>query len=117
MKETSLFVRPERRNNLRLNVELDVNLTIDGIHLDATTSNISCGGMFLPIERSTLPSDAPVEVMLHLPDSVQPVRLTGQVARYEEIPTEPSKGVAIRFNGLYDDNILAIDRFIKNKLN
>lgn len=104
----NFFERPERRNYKRLDVNLDVDLTIDGKRVHSTSANISCGGMFLPTNKSPI-RETTVRVILHLPDSEKPVQLMGEVSRVEG-------GLAIKFNGLYDDNFLAIDRFIKNKL-
>lgn len=111
------FERPERRNYRRLNVNLDVDLVIDGKKVRSTASNISCGGMFLPTQKHPV-NEKTVQVVLHLPDTGKPVKLMGEVSRFEEgsLLRRKRKGVAIKFNGLYDDNFLAIDRFIKNKL-
>lgn len=116
MRDNWFLSRPERRNNRRLDIELDVNLSINGTELNATTANISCGGMFLPIKQEKLKADTDIQVTLNLPDTANPVKVVGEISRLSS-QADPSKGVAIRFRGLYDDNILAIDRFIKNKLN
>ena len=80
--------------------------------------NISCGGLFLPIKKNRIKERADIEVTLALADDGKPIRMVGEVARYQDgsfIKRRP-EGVAIQFRGLYDDNILAIDRFIKNRL-
>lgn len=113
----NFFERPERRNYRRLDVNLDVDLTIDGKKVKSTSANISCGGMFLPTNKSPI-KEKSIQVVLHLPDIQKPVKFKGEVARVEERSffKKRKRGLAIKFNGLYDDNFLAIDRFIKNKL-
>lgn len=110
--------RPERRNYHRIPVKLDVDLVINGQKMNATASNISCGGLFLPLpSKSVEKHTAPVEVMLTLPDHKRPVKVIGEISRLHE--TKQSKeqpGLAIKFKGLYDDNILAIERFIKSRM-
>ncbi len=109
---------PERRNYQRIDADLPVNLMIDGQPIDATTSNVSCGGIFLPIKKNNFSEKSEVEVILHLPDTDKPVKVIGEVSRVEREGgnQESGGGVAVKFKGLFDDNILAIDRFIKNKL-
>lgn len=110
--------RPEKRNYQRLDVEIDVDLVIEGKHLSATSSNVSCGGMFIPTKDNYLKERTDIEITLHLPEEKKQVRIIGAVARMQDSSFLGSqkKGVAIEFRGLYDDNILAIDRFIKNKI-
>lgn len=118
MSGSHLFLRPERRNYPRLSVDLPVDLTIDGQKVCATASNISCGGLFLPIKNKQLKENSPCEITVSLPNATHAVKVSGEIAR-----TEPgsrwfrrSHGTAIRFKGLYDDNMLEIEKFIKNKL-
>lgn len=109
------LTKPEKRNHKRLDVILDADLVIDGQKVNATTSNISCGGLFLPIKNLNLANKSNIEVVLNIPDSEKPVKVIGEVSRVDAI--DQTNGVAIKFSGLYDDNILAIDRFIKSHLN
>lgn len=115
---TSWFLsRPEKRNYERVDVELPVELVVEGKKISATATNVSCGGLFLPIKTNLVEERTDIEMMLNLPEATRPVRVVGEVARYQEgsfIKKRP-EGVAIRFQGLYDDNILAIDKFIKNR--
>ncbi|HBF12397.1 MAG TPA: hypothetical protein DDW49_03245 [Deltaproteobacteria bacterium] len=119
MKESRFLSHPEKRNHRRLDVDLDVNLVIDGKRIDTTATNISCGGMFVPIGEGVVSHDTQppqeIEMIVHLPDTEKPVRVYGHVARcqFGTSYTPGQEGVAIKFKGLYDDNILAIDRFIK----
>lgn len=114
----SIFTRPERRHYQRLNHHLDVDLVIDGQKLSGTAANISCGGMFLPTRKIHFKEKTDMKIIVHLPESKKPVKVVGEVRRVEKgsLIKKRRRGLAIKFNGLYDDNLLAIDRFIKNKL-
>ena len=57
MKESRFLSHPEKRNHRRLDVDLDVNLVIDGKRIDTTATNISCGGMFVPIGEGVVSHD------------------------------------------------------------
>lgn len=117
MKE-GILSKPEKRNYKRLDVELNVDLVIEGKKLNTTASNISCGGLFLPLKKHELKERTDIEVVLSLPDSTKPVKVVGEVTRFQggSFLRGRQAGVAIEFRGLYDDNIMAIDRFIKNHL-
>lgn len=118
MEDNSFLKHPERRTHHRLDVGLDIQLTIDGQALNVTTGNISCGGLFLPIKRTTIKEKTNLEMFLHIPGNQKPVKLWGEVARVQGGVNGHSSenGVAVKFNGLYDDNILAIEKFIKSKV-
>lgn len=109
MGESSFLKYPERRNYQRVDVDLEVSLTIEGKPVSASASNLSCGGLFLPMEKPVLQENSDLEMILHLPDRERPVKVLGKVNRV-------GKGMAVQFKGLYDENIMAIDRFVKNKL-
>lgn len=119
LKESFFLSQPERRNYRRLDVNLDVDLVIEGQRVNAITENVSCGGLFFPSKNATpFKQNSNVEVTLSLPDTKNPVKIIGEVSRCPILPPLPAQknGVAIRFRGLYDENILALDRFIKNKM-
>lgn len=114
----SFLSRPEKRNHRRIDSDLHVDVTIDGQQIQATATNISCGGLFIPMHHIPQKDNADVEVTLHLPDSKKPVRVVGEVNRIEGgslIKRRPA-GIAVQFSGLYDENIHEIDRFVKSKL-
>jgi hypothetical protein len=52
--------------------------------------------------------------VVHLPNHKSPVRLIAEVQRKEK---GIRHGVAVKFEGLYNDNILAIEKFVKSNLN
>lgn len=114
----NIFTRPERRNYRRVDVDVEVDLFLDGQNVKTTATNISCGGMYLPIKKKEVQEQEKIQAMVHLPDIGKPVVVAGEVARVEKgsFLSRHRGGLAIRFSGLYDDNILAIDRFIKDKL-
>jgi len=101
----------EKRIFRRLNADLPVDLEISGKVLQANSGNISCGGMYLHIDPETLDSKEEVKITIHLPNQKKPVKVVGQICRSE------SRGVAVEFQGLYNDNILAIEKFVKARLN
>lgn len=108
--DNSFLHHPERRQNPRLDVSLPVSLKIGDQLLQATASNLSCGGIFLPRLKDQFADSVEMELQVHLPGRDKPVTLCGEVAR------EEGDGVGVKFKGLYDDNILAIEKFIKNSL-
>lgn len=109
---SELSDKPEKRYYKRLEEELPVQLKIAGEIIETTTQNISCGGMFLPNVCDKLEHHKELEAFITLPEAGKPVRLAGRVLRIEKNPC----AAAIEFSGLYDDNHLEIDRYIKWKL-
>ncbi len=105
----------EKRIFRRLVAEVEVEVDLGSKILKANTSNISCGGMFLKVDPASLHAgsrgDADLQMAIHLPNHKSPVKLVGQVRR------STHHGVAVEFQGLYNDNILAIERFVKSLLN
>src|SRR3989338_646685 len=109
--------RPEKRTHRRIDVDIDVNLIVDGKKIDTTATNLSCGGIFVPVDYEVIPKQLEVELTINLPDHAKPVKVFGVISRAgKENPSSQKEGVAIRFNRLYDENILAIDRFIKSRM-
>lgn len=112
-------LRPEKRNHRRLDIELDVDLAIGPSRVKASTTNISCGGLFLPVKPlNDFSPENPLEIFLNLPDADKPVKLVGEVSRVQNrsLLFGYPEGIAVRFKGLCDENILAIDRFIKTRV-
>lgn len=106
--------QPERRYHHRVDACVDVRLlNVEGQEITATAANISSGGMYLPVLHEAIKKDSELEMLIHLPDQERPLKMQGEVRRVDEREKE---GLAVRFKGLYNDNILAIDRFIKNKV-
>ncbi|MFO1518139.1 MAG: PilZ domain-containing protein [bacterium] len=104
----------EKRLFKRLEIGLEVEFEVDGNPIKATTANISCGGLFLVINPDQVKKDQDIAIHIHLPNRNRPVRVMGQILRREK--EESREGVAVKFEGLYNDNILAIDQFIKTRL-
>ena len=103
----------EKRLFKRLDVGLDVELTVDGAALHATTANISCGGLFLMLDSKEIKEAQDLSLVIHLPNRQKPVQVVAEVLRREN---DNREGVAVKFQGLYNDNILAIEQFIKSNL-
>lgn len=106
----------EKRFHQRLECELPVELTAEGLKLSATTANISCGGMFLPEFRQPVSEKSQLTIVLTLPEQAHAIKLSGEIARIENDDSARREGMAVRFNELYNDNILLIERFIKARL-
>jgi c-di-GMP-binding flagellar brake protein YcgR len=106
-----LMNQSEKRLFKRLDVGLEVELMLDGEPLKATTANISCGGLFLMLDPDQIQKDQHVSVVIHLPNRERPVELSANILRREKTKRQ---GVALQFEGLYNDNILAIEQFIKS---
>lgn len=104
----------EKRIFRRVDAEVDVDLDMGESSLKATSSNISCGGMFLRIDPHQVDGKQQIDLVIHLPNRQKPVKLTGEILRSE---TNSRLGVAVQFQGLYNDNILEIEKFVKGKLN
>ena len=104
---------PYRREEVIIILKGNGLIIIEGKKISASTSNISCGGMYLPMPpESALQEKTGLEITLNLPSVNKPVKVMGEVNRIDG----DSQGVAVEFQGLYDDNILAIERFIRSKL-
>lgn len=104
----------EKRIFRRVDAEVDVDLDFGDTTVKTTSSNISCGGMFLHVDPLQVDGKQQLDLVIHLPNRQKPVKLTGEILRTE---THSRLGVAVQFQGLYNDNILEIEKFVKTKLN
>lgn len=105
----------EKRIFRRLNAEIPVDVEMEHKTIHTTTSNICCGGMFLKVDPTQIAGKRrSFELVVHLPNHKSPVRLIAEVQRKEK---GIRHGVAVKFEGLYNDNILAIEKFVKSNLN
>lgn len=104
----------EKRIFRRLNAEISVDLELEEATLQAKTSNISCGGLFLRVDPSKIGKTQELNLAIHLPSRKHPIKLTGEILRSEN---GIRQGIAVQFQGLYNDNILEIDRYVKANLN
>ncbi|MBU0506711.1 MAG: PilZ domain-containing protein [bacterium] len=112
--------RPEKRNYQRLELELPVRLELDGKEIETSTENISCGGMFLPMNSkkslTELRETKELTAFITIPDECRSIKLTGNVNRVQRNTERTPIGVAIEFCGLFDENHLEISRYLKTKL-
>ena len=104
----------EKRIFRRVDAKVSVELELGDRTLEAISSNISCGGMFLMVDPEKVKDQQSLNLVIHLPNRAKPVQLTGEILRQEN---DSRAGVAVQFQGLYNDNILEIEKFIKTKLN
>lgn len=115
-EDNKLPKNPEKRHYQRIDLELPVDLEVNGEKVSATTENISCGGMFLPNISAEIKEKQEVITFIRLPDRSQSIRLPAKISRVEKKLKEAQKNIAVQFHGLYDDNLMAIDHYIKWKL-
>lgn len=104
----------EKRIFRRVDAELPVDLELGSETVQTTSSNISCGGMFLLIDPDKLGDQHKLDVVIHLPNRKNPVKMTAEILRSE---SRARSGVAVQFQGLYNDSMLEIEKFVKGKLN
>lgn len=107
---------PEKRHYQRLECELPVVLEFEGETISATSDNVSCGGMYLPLNQIELAEEQNVIAFISLPEKSRAVRLPARVRRVEKTTENKQAGIALEFEGLYDSNRLEIDRYVKWKL-
>lgn len=104
----------EKRIFRRVDAELPVDLELGSETVQTTSSNISCGGMFLLIDPDKLGDQHKLDVVIHLPNRKNPVKMSAEILRSE---SNDRRGVAVQFQGLYNDSMLEIEKFVKGKLN
>ena len=104
----------EKRIFRRVDAELPVDLEFGSETVQTTSSNISCGGMFLLIDPDKLNDMHKLDVVIHLPNRKNPVKMSAEILRSE---SSERRGVAVQFQGLYNDNMIEIEKFVKGKLN
>jgi len=110
---------PEKRNYQRVELELPVRLEVAGQEIQTTTENISCGGMFLPTPiqaEDSFVEDQVITAFISIPDQNKVIKMAGSITRVHKKYNADTVGLAIQFSGLYDDNRLEIDRFLKWKM-
>lgn len=105
----------EKRIFRRVDAKVKVDLECKDHTLNATSSNISCGGLFLLVDPEKISNEKTLDLVIHLPNRNKPVKLSGEILRREDDTSR--HGVAVQFQGLYNDNILEIEKFVKGKLN
>lgn len=110
---------PEQRHYKRVDLQLPVKIEIDGVVLESTTENVSCGGMFMPVSQKQFELQDTLVATLSLPEGhKKEVKLKGEVCRVSKNTDNSVGGIAVQFSGLYDENHLELDRLIKwNLLN
>lgn len=54
-----------------------------------------------------------LSLVIHLPNRQKPIEVVAEVLRREN---SDRQGLACKFQGLYNDNILAIEQFIKSNV-
>lgn len=100
----------EKRIFSRLDAEVGVEVETTGQTLRGQTRNISCGGLFLQVDTKKISDQDELKMVIHLPNSQKPIKMVGEIRRSE------SDGLAVKFAGLYNDNVLALEKFIKSNL-
>jgi c-di-GMP-binding flagellar brake protein YcgR len=105
----------EKRRYIRLPVNMPVILRHGGRIIPATMLNISCGGMYLCVENSTVSSDQPVEIIFDLDENERDISMRGQITHVED--ADDGKGVGIQFTNIFSLNHKTIQQFVNRHLN
>ncbi|MFH2009951.1 MAG: PilZ domain-containing protein [bacterium] len=95
-----------RRAQQRFDIEIPVELTIEGRVLTTTTRNISLGGLFLNLTEP-VPFGSTVGLKFELPDLDHPVEVEGHV-RW----VQPDVGLGVQFAGVRAKVVWALQRLI-----
>lgn len=103
----------EKRIFRRVDSELKVSLFYEGKKIPAKATNISCGGIYLNLKSKNYGFNKDLEVAIHLPNRKNPVVLVGEIIRQHN---GDCSGVALKFQGLYNDMVLEIEKYIKSKM-
>ena len=112
MTATGVFDFIEKRIFRRVDSSLEVYLNCGDRKIQATSENISCGGIYIKSPQENIPEDTDLELAIYLPHREKPVVMTADIIRKDR-----SGDLALKFRGLYDDNVLQIEKFIKAHLN
>ncbi len=102
----------EKRIFRRVDSELKVSLLFEGKKIPAKATNISCGGIYLNLKSKKYEFNKDLEVAIHLPNRKNPVVLVAEIIRQNN----GDSGVALKFQGLYNDMVLEIEKYIKSKM-
>jgi len=98
-----------RRAQQRFDIQIPVELIIEGRVISTTTHNVSLGGMCLNITE-TIPFGALVELRFELPDLDHPVEVEGHV-RW----VQPDVGVGVQFAGVRAKVVWALQRLFADQ--
>jgi c-di-GMP-binding flagellar brake protein YcgR len=105
----------ERRRHARVAIDLPVVLRHGGRIIPATALNLSCGGMYLQVDRSNVAGDQPIEVIFDLNEEARDVAMRGTITRIET--TEEGARIGVRFTNLFSLNHKAIQQYVHQHLN
>ncbi len=105
----------EKRRYGRLSVQLPVILRHGGRFIPATMLNISCGGMYLSVEQSSLSKDPSVEVIFDLNEKERDISMRGQITRIDD--ADDHTGMGIQFTNLFSLSHKTIQQYVNKHLN
>ena len=90
----------DRRRAPRIQIHFDVTCSVGGLQFEAVAENFTVHGLFVQSEEP-IPVDAPIELVLHLPDQREPAKLTGTVKRNAR-RTNETNGFGVAFDAVDD---------------
>ena len=95
----------DKRNYLRIEAELPVRIEFENRIIKLVTKNISCGGMFLECNETTLQKNKELRAYIGLnkDQNVEEFSTTAQIRRVEKTEQGSVSGVAVEFTGLHDE--------------
>jgi uncharacterized protein (TIGR02266 family) len=103
----------QRRNNIRFQAELEINLRSDSQFWMGTSTNLSDGGIFVAT-KELKPIGTEVEITIKLPDQFMPLWVVGIVRWIRDTPSgrDAPLGMGIQFKLLSDEAVRAIHGFM-----
>ncbi|MFH1829866.1 MAG: PilZ domain-containing protein [Pseudomonadota bacterium] len=105
----------EKRRYGRLSVNMPVILRHRGKFIPATMLNISCGGMYLCVEQSSISNDASVEVIFDLNEKERDVSMRGQITHIED--SNDHTRVGIQFTNIFSLSHKTVQQYVNKHLN
>lgn len=100
----------EKRRHERINVKLPVILRYDGRLIPATMLNISCGGVFIRAEDSSILSNSNVEITFDIDDQNKDISMRGNVTRVDS--KEETSDFGVEFVNLFSQSFKALQEYL-----
>jgi type IV pilus assembly protein PilZ len=101
-----------RRTDPRYARRLDVEVIAGDVRRNATTGNISLGGMFVETTEP-FPLQTKLQIRFVIPTQPEPIEVTGEVRWIEAGGPEQPAGMGVRFQGLRAREVWALNRFFQ----
>ena len=103
----------EKRRHKRLDLKIPVTIRCNGTLIPATVLNVSCGGMCIQTETSSISKDDLVEVSFDLDKSKKDLSLRGAVARKTD---DPVPCVSVQFGNFYSESHKTLREYLHTRI-